>query len=125
MSVQQDIARIIANVEQHDARVGQAVRSAHDDYCENTMVSYMKANAPWEDRPDDQRPKGLPHARELLAYVPDHPADLSEGGRGYLIQGATYGWALELAHGSRFGILPPTVATLGQGLIQRIQDELT
>ena len=81
---------------------------------------HMRRTAPWQDRPDDQRPEGLPHARELLHCAAMHPPALQDGGAVGLVQGATYGWALELAFGSAFAIVQPTVAIQGPDLMPRL-----
>lgn len=116
MSIQQ----IEANLRAHAARMLQASRDDLDDIG-GEAKAFMQANAPWTDRPDDARPQGLPHARELLDYVPDHPAALTDGGQGHLIQGATYGWALELAHGGKYEIVQSTHAQFSAALLARLR----
>lgn len=118
-----DITTILANARAHEMRMLEGSRAVLDDWGGEAQ-DWMQANAPWQDRPDDERPQGLPHARELLAYVPDHPPDLRDGGQGHLIQGAEYGWALELANAGQYGILPETVATLGPQLLAELQQDV-
>lgn len=111
------------NLRIHEQRMLTASRSVMDAWGADAEQQ-MQTEAPWQDRPDDARPKDLPHARELLAYVAAHPTNLRQGGRGYLVQGASYGWALELAHGSRLAIIQPTMATGGPLLLARLKQEI-
>lgn len=118
-----DFDRIRANARARQQRMLQASREVQDDWGKRAAET-MQATAPWEDRPENERPQGLPHARELLAYVPDHPARLEDGGCGHLIQGADYGWALELANGSAYAVVQPTMATEGPQLTAELRSKV-
>ena len=73
------------------------------------IEEWMKDNAPWTDRPDDERPEGLIHAREgLTAYV-----DEARGAIGVIRMSydpdTEYGVWLEFAYQGRWGIIGPAL----------------
>lgn len=103
-----DIDTVLRNARAHEQQWLLQKRERLDAWGAGAE-QYMKQNAPWQDETGE--------ARDRLAYVPDHPADPRDGGRGHLVQGAPHGVFLELANASRFGIIPQTIAVLGPQLV--------
>lgn len=65
------------------------------------MQDYAQEHAAWTDRTSN--------ARQGLAFIPDHPARLQDGARGYLIHSIQYGVYLEFANGGKYAILKQSV----------------
>lgn len=121
---QQNINRILQRLDRAIDRRLEATRTVVEGVGEEGE-QFMQANAPWQDRPDDRRPKGLPHARQLLRWKKRHPPRLRDGARISWVHGATYGRFLETSHGSRFQILGTTRALYGPLLLDRLRRKWT
>lgn len=104
MSIQQ----IEQNLRVHVAAMLQRERDEQDALGDDAK-QLMQANAPWADQTGE--------ARQKLAYVPDHPPALTDGGRGHLIHGADHGRFLELAHGSAYEIVQPTHSAMSTAMV--------
>lgn len=117
------IEQIIANAQAHERAMLTQSRVVLEGWGDDATET-MQQRAPWQDRPDDKRPKGLPHARELLDWVPVHPAALEDGGAVALVTGAEYGIHLETANTSTYAVIMPTVATEGPDLTRRLKQEV-
>ncbi len=118
---QQQMQAIQQRAQRHEARMLTASRGILEGVGRDS-VPFMVTNAPWQDRPEDKRPDTIKHARELLEYVVLHPPRLIDGGKIAFVQGASYGWALELAHGSRYQILQTTWTLFGADLRRRLSE---
>lgn len=113
MTFEAQIKAITANAAQHETRNLQASRDTLEQWAEDT-ADWEKANRPWTDRTG--------HARLGLTFVRDHPDRLTDGGRVHLVHSVFYGRFLETSHGSRFAIIGPAVASLGQQLVQDLRE---
>lgn len=86
------------------------------------IEEWMKENAPWNDRPDDQRPEGLIHAREgLTAYVDETTGPVGTIRLSYH-EDTEYGVWLELAYQGRWSILRPTLDYWGPRVRRSLQN---
>ncbi len=121
MTFQQQMQAIQRNAQRHEARMLQASRNVLEGVGKDS-IPFMVTNAPWRDRLPEDRPQNIKHARELLDYAVLHPSRLHDGGKIALVQGATYGWALELAHGSKYQILQTTWALFGAEFRRRLSE---
>ncbi len=118
---QQQLQVIQRNAARHEQRMLEHSRVLLEGVGRDS-IPFMVTNAPWRDRLPEQRPQNIKHARELLDYKVLHPARLVDGGKIAFVQGATYGWALELAHGSRYQILQTTWTMFGAELRRRLSE---
>lgn len=137
---EQQLARIKANALRHEQRMVRASRTELEVWGDDAEAS-MKANAPWTDRTGE--------ARDRLSVAPDHPPVL-DGGAVVLTHQADHGFYLEtkrghrdpldvptmeealavggavaeLANGSEWAVLQPTVAAEGPALTRRLKEKV-
>lgn len=104
------MAGVLARFEAQEARMLQASDDATTATADDA-VAFAKANAPWTDRTGDARD-------QLHAEI----GTTVNGMRFTVAHGVPYGIDLENAHGSRFAILGPTMATFQPVLQSRLRD---
>lgn len=124
--------RIAGNARAHEERMLIASRAELDAVGADGKT-YMRANAPWTDHTGEARFGADADANPIyadapltiggrgLTDVPLHPEQLRGGGQIAFIQDAPHGVFLETAHGSKYGILPETLAVAGVQLYQRLK----